>query len=455
MAPLSRRNLPAVDKVLGQIGEFDLPRPAVVAVVRRALEAWRTAEEVPSPEEIIAHIRGMLADLQRQRIEPVINATGVLIHTNLGRSPLGSHVVEKLAEVASQYCNLEFDLSIGERGGRAAYLEHNLALLCEAEAATVVNNNAGALVLVLRHLCQAERTEVVISRGELVQIGGGFRIPSILEASGATLREVGTTNKTSLEDYQEAISTKTAMVLKVHRSNFFMSGFVDSPTTAKLAQLTHEKQVPLVEDLGSGAVVATETLHPDVEHEPTPAEILRQGVDLVTFSGDKLFGGPQAGILTGSRLLVEGIKREPFFRALRCDKIILTALQVVVDDALHGKTAPEKLTPLHAMLSATMEELNRRAEQIVATIQTLPLQVEIGSGTARIGGGSMPRSQIPSVVLRLQPTDEDVKRLAAKLRRGSPAMVGTIHEGCFCLNLRTVLPPQDEPLVRALQNVVS
>jgi L-seryl-tRNA(Ser) seleniumtransferase len=459
------RKLPAVDKILAQLGPLDLPRPAVVAVIRRELDALRAADEIPGPEQILARIRSSLHWLWQRRIRPVINATGVLIHTNLGRSPLGAHALEAMAEVASQYGNLEYDLNTGQRGGRAAYLEHNLALLCGAEAATVVNNNAAALVLVLRHLCQEDRREVVISRGELVQIGGGFRIPEILQVSGATLREVGTTNNTSCEDYHQALSSSTALVLKVHRSNFFMGGFVQSPATTELVALAHQRQVPLVEDLGSGAVISTELLHPSLEHEPTPSESLRQGVDLVTFSGDKLLGGPQAGILAGKKSLVAAIRGEPMFRALRCDKLILVALQALVDDYLHGNAqylhgstqeqAMGRSVPLHGMLSASLEPLRQRAEALVAALADLPWQVEIQDGESRIGGGSLPRSALPSVVIALRSRQGDLDALTARLRDGTPPVLGYVRADRFCLNLRTVLPQQDEGLIAALWAVGS
>ena len=260
--------------------------------------------------------RAALRELRASRIQPVINGTGIIIHTNFGRAPLGSAVIETLSKIASNYNNLEYSLIGGARSVRAAYLEQSLALLCGAEAATVVNNNAAALVLILQYFCdpsrripallprrnepeQRRKNEVIISRGELIQIGGGFRIPEILESSGAMLREVGTTNKTSLRDYARAITRATAMILKVHRSNFYMDGFVESPPTEEIAKLARQKRVPFVEDLGSGAVIETQAIA-GLEHEPTPAEVIRRGVDLVCFSGDKLLGGPQAGIIAGN-----------------------------------------------------------------------------------------------------------------------------------------------------------
>src|SRR5688572_6479931 len=256
------RVLPSVDRVLRDLGPLDLPRPAVVAVVRRELAAVRAGDlnGGVTSQGVVARIRQSLDDLRHSRIQPVINGTGIIIHTNFGRSPLGPGVLGAMAEVASNYNNLEYDLAAGQRGGRAGYLEHNLAVLCEAEATTVVNNCAAALVLILRHFAGGGKPEVVISRGELVQIGGGFRIPEILEASGATLREVGTTNKTSADDYARAIGPRTGLVLKVHRSNFFMGGFTESAQTEALAEVARQSGVPFVEDLGSGALFATEEL---------------------------------------------------------------------------------------------------------------------------------------------------------------------------------------------------
>ena len=444
------RAIPAVEKVLQEIGAVDLPRLAVVAVVRRELTALRKEKSIPNLDGVLSRVRSALVTLRRSRIQPVINGTGIIVHTNLGRSPLGSVVVETLRTIAANYNNLEYDLTGGERGGRSAYLEHNLALLCGAQAATVVNNCAAALVLVLRHFTAGERKEVIISRGELVQIGGGFRIPEILEASGAKLREVGSTNKTSLTDYSKAIGRQTAMILKVHRSNFFMGGFVESPSTEDIAALAKKKRVPFVEDLGSGAAVETEKLA-GVEHEPTPAEVTKRGVDLVCFSGDKLLGGPQAGIIAGKARLVAALKKEPFFRALRCDKLILSALETTVDLYLAGKAADA--VPTLAMLRVSNKELERRAKRILTALEALPMKTAMGEGKAQIGGGTLPRSVIPSVTLELQPLNMPLAEFAARLRGGTPPVIGYIAGNRIKLDLRTVLPQQDEELFRAVHQV--
>ncbi len=450
MIQAALRAIPAVEKVLQSLGDTGMPRPAVAAVVRRELAAIRATGKIPEVESVVKRIRETLLRLKRTRLQPLINGTGIIIHTNLGRAPLGAAVVETLGSIAAAYNNLEYDVDGGERGSRAGYLEHNLALLCGAEAATVVNNCAAALVLILRHFAAVPSREVIISRGELIQIGGGFRIPDILEASGAKLREVGTTNKTSLNDYAKAIGRETGLILKVHRSNFFMGGFVDSPATAEMATLARKKRIPLVEDLGSGAMVMTEKIGA-IEHEPTPAEVLKQGVDLVCCSGDKLFGGPQAGIIAGKSKWVAALKREPFFRALRCDKLILAALQTTVDQYLSGDA--ETSTPVLQMLNTPNETLRARAAKIIAALEGLGLEARVGAGKAQIGGGTLPRSIIPSVTVDLLPVNVSLPEFAGRLRAGSPSLIGCISGGRFKLDLRTIFPAQDEEVARLVRAI--
>jgi L-seryl-tRNA(Ser) seleniumtransferase len=441
------RKIPSVDKVVGEIGDCDLPRRVVVDVVRHELGLLRAEKQILNFSGVMSRVRAAIEALRLTKIQPVINGTGVIIHTNFGRAPLRPAIIESLTAIAANYTNLEYDLTSGERGHRATYLERNLALLCGAEATTIVNNCAAALILILRHFT-AKKKEVVISRGELIQIGGGFRIPEILEASGAKLREVGTTNKTSVNDYARALGRDTALILKVHRSNFFMGGFVESPSTEALAKLARTKRIPFVEDLGSGAIVATEKLGA-TEHEPTPNETLRSGVDLVCFSGDKLFGGPQAGIIAGKRRHIAALKREPFFRALRCDKLILTALQTTVDLYLAGNSSE---LPVLAMLDITGDELRVRAEALLTQIRDLPLRGSIAEGKAQVGGGSLPRAVIPSVTLDLWPDKISLEDFAIRLRRGSPPIAGYIAGGTFRLDLRTIFPRQDAQVVSALRS---
>ena len=461
-SPLSK--IPAVEKILHALESGEslppLPRPLVTELVRSEIAALRDQVRA-DPENVdlkslefdlvVGSLRGKLTSLHRSRIHPVINGTGVIVHTNLGRSPLSEAAVDAIGGVGGNYCNIELDLDTGERGKRGGFLERCLALLCEAEAATVVNNCASALILILKHLANGEKNEVIISRGELVEIGGGFRVPEIMEASGAKLREVGATNRTSLADYENAIGPKTGMLLKVHRSNFWMDGFVDEPATEDLVGLGRSHGIPVVEDLGSGAMIATEELA-SIPHEPTAAEVLKRGVDLVCVSGDKLFGGPQAGIVAGTTELVAGLKKQPFFRALRCDKLILTGLQQTVCDYLDGSAAEQEAPqlPLARMLSAKADEdLRPRAEVLLKKLEGR-VGVSVGEGIARCGGGTMPKAEIPSVTLDLRPANMSLRKLAAALRDSTPALIGYVADDCLRIDLRTVLPGQDEMMAQIL-----
>jgi len=437
------RAIPAVEKVLLALGDTDLPRPIVLGVVRRELAALRTQKSIPAFDAVLASARDALSELRASRIRPLINGTGILIHTNFGRAPLGPDVIQALSNIGSSYSNLEYGLAGGTRGGRAAYLERSLAALCEAEAATVVNNNAAALVLILRHFCQAdaaisERTgragsrkaaprknEVIISRGE-----------------------VGTTNKTSLQDYGRAIGRETALILKVHRSNFFMDGFVESAQAEEIAALARKKRVPFVEDLGSGAMIETQTAA-GLEHEPTPAEVIGRRVDLVCFSGDKLLGGPQAGIIAGKAKLIAALKRDPFFRALRCDKLILSALEATADIYLRGQGG----IPVLEMLHASNDDLRSRAEKIRSALDGLPIKARVGEGQAQIGGGTLPRSAIASVTLDLVHGAIKPQEIAARLRDHAVPVIGYVARGSLKLDLRTIFPRQDAELIAAIRAV--
>jgi L-seryl-tRNA(Ser) seleniumtransferase len=454
----SRREIPAVGKVLDALGHYDFSRLVVVDLVRRELATIRARTEVPEFESIVDSVRRSLANLRATRLQPVINGTGIVIHTNLGRAPLAPEAVHALKEIGPAYSNLEYDVVTGERGRRGAYLEDALALLCEAESATVVNNCAAALVLIVHYFTATSgrarpagaslKREVIISRGEMVQIGGGFRIGEIIEATGATVREVGATNKTTLDDYADAIGPKTAMILKVHRSNFFMSGFVESPSAAEIAALARKKRTPFVEDLGSGAIVASEQFG-IAEHEPTPSEALKAGADLVCFSGDKLFGGPQAGIIAGRKRFVAALKREPLFRALRCDKLAFAALQATVD--LHFNQAAAEI-PAIGLLQVSEDELRNRAAAMRGRLSDLPLQVAIGRSTAKVGGGTLPKSVIRSVTVEIFPKNYSLADFAAHLRRSNPPVIGYIEDGRFKLDLRTIFPQQDDVVIEAIRS---
>ena len=447
-----RRQIPAVSKILDALGHSNLPRPFVVEIIRRKLSQIRASSVAPEFESIVADLRRSLDEFRASRLQSVINGTGIVIHTNFGRAPLPSEAVEAMNEIAAAYSNLEYDLAKGERGGRGSYVESALALLCEAEAATVVNNCAAALLLIVQHFTRkAGRArprgapEVIISRGELVQIGGGFRISEIVEASGAKLREVGATNKTTLEDYEHAVGPETAMILKVHRSNFFMSGFVESPSSNEISALAKKKRIPFVEDLGSGAMVATESFG-IAEHEPTPGDVLKAGADLVCFSGDKLFGGPQAGIIAGKKRFVTALKREPLFRALRCDKLCLAALQATVDLHLDQKVGE---IPALTLLQTSEDALHARAKAIASSLADLPMKIAIGRGKAKTGGGTLPKSNVPSVTIDFIPEDSSLAEFAASLRVSNPPVIGYIADNRFKLDLRTIFPQQDESVINA------
>ena len=451
-------SLPAVEKLAAALSpEVSLPRPLVNLFVRREIQTFREkliAEERHSREEMEASIKESLHAFENSRLQPVINATGVLIHTNLGRSPLGPRAAGALQKIATGYSNLEFDLPSGARGKRAGYLETALACLLETEAATAVNNCAAARVLTLRTLVADGKNEVIVSRSELVEIGGGFRIPEILETSGAKLVEVGATNKTHLYDYEKAITAQTALILKVHRSNFYIGGFVGEPEIPEIAELCKKHGFPLVEDLGSGAMMNTEDLAP-IDHEPTPQECLRRGIDLVIFSGDKLLGGPQSGIIGGRADLIAEIKKEPFFRAVRCDKLILTTLQESIDQYLEVRADPASSdVPVLTFLGTSTKDLRDRAEKILSGFSSGNVAVSIEDTLARPGGGTMPRAEFPSIALKLVPSNQSVPKLAKKLRVGSPALVGYTTDDALFLDLRTIFPADDACVAKALAQVL-
>lgn len=403
---------------------------------RQAILAGTAEGAAPDFDEatFFIEVRDELARRHASRLVRVINATGIALHTNLGRAPLAQEALEAIMETASGYCNLEFDLETGERGSRHALVEARLCRLCGGEAALVVNNGAAAMLLALMAL--AHGGEVIVSRGELIEIGGSFRIPDVIAQSGARLVEVGATNKTRIDDYRRAIGPDTRLLLASHPSNFRISGFTERPPREQLAALAREHGLPFIEDLGSGALVGMEAF--GLPHEPTVAETLRAGADLVSFSGDKLLGGPQAGILVGRRDIVARLKRHPLLRALRCDKLALAALEATL--ALYeAPTPPRERVPLLRMLAETPQAVARRARRLARLLRAIPgLDVVVAQDRSPVGGGSLPGDSLPTTTLLLAPEGLSADGLARRLRHSRPAVIGRIARDRFILDLRTV-----------------
>jgi L-seryl-tRNA(Ser) seleniumtransferase len=433
--PDSRRDLPSVDRLLRDPGVAallaDAPRPVVLGAVRETLEAARRRRAGP-PEDWAAEIRERVGVILRPGLRPVLNATGVVLHTNLGRAPLAPAAVAAVAAAATGYTNLELELSTGTRGSRS---DHGRALLREltgAEDALVVNNAAGALLLALAAL--AGGREVVISRGELIEIGGSFRIPDILTRSGARLREIGTTNRTHLRDYQQAVGAETAALLTVHRSNFEQRGFVATPEPAAIAELAGERGLSYLYDVGSGLLA---DLAPwGLTGEPRVADGLAAGAGLVLFSGDKLLGGPQAGCLVGRADLVARCREHPIARAVRADKMTLAALEATL--ALYRDPAVAvREIPVLRMLTLEPDELAGRARRLAERCPTA-LSPEVVAGQSAVGGGSFPEAALPTSLVALDAGPLGADRLALRLRLGEPAVVARTAGGRVLLDPRTI-----------------
>ncbi len=415
--PRSLRDLPSIDKLLAderlENEPHELALEAARSVLDRAREEIRAGRE-PSP--LVDSVLQELARALRPSLRRVLNATGILVHTNLGRAPLAEAALERVAEVGAGYSNLEYDLGRGERGSRQDHLGSLLERLTGAEAALVVNNNAAAVLLALAAL--AEGREVIVSRGELIEIGDGFRIPEVLARSGARLVEVGTTNRTRAADYERAIRPETALLLRVHQSNFRVVGFTERPDLADLGRIAKQAGVPLVDDLGSGAIAA-------VGGEPTPAESLRAGADLVCFSGDKLLGGPQAGVVVGQAELVERLRRHPLQRALRADKLTLAALEGTLSVALDPSTRDR--IPVLRMLHEPTENVRARAETLASLVGG-----DVEETVARVGGGALPLAELESAACAVE------EELAEPLRLGEPPVITLVRDGRTLLDCRTL-----------------
>jgi L-seryl-tRNA(Ser) seleniumtransferase len=413
------RDLPSVDELaaderLATAG----PRPLLVAAARSALE--RAREEIRAgadPGDLIVRVESELAVARAARLRRVINATGVIVHTNLGRAPLAVEALEQVASVAAGYSNLEYDVDEGARGSRQDHVAPILRRLTGAEAALVVNNNAGAVLLALAAL--AEGREVLVSRGELIEIGDGFRIPDVLARSGAHLSEVGTTNRTRATDYERAVGPETALLLRVHQSNFRVVGFTEQPRLEELVRIGCAHGIPVVDDLGSGVLV-------ELEGEPSARDALGAGADLVCFSGDKLLGGPQAGIVVGRADLVEKLRRHPLQRALRADKLTLAALEATLALYLDGERAAREI-PVLRMLGEPLEDVRTRAERLAELVGG-----EVEQTVGRVGGGALPLAELPSFACAVE------EELAVPLREGEPPVIGILRDGRLLLDCRTL-----------------
>jgi len=448
------RELPSVDRLLNTSMAVDMTlaygRSLTVESLRHSLEAARSAilsgqaSYAPMNAVLVDNARVWLASFLAPTLRPVINGTGVIIHTNLGRAPLSEAARRAIEDAAKGYNTLEYDLASGERGSRAVHAEELLIRLTAAEAALVVNNNAAAVLLMLTALCRGK--EVIISRGQLVEIGGGFRIPDVMAQSGAKLVEVGTTNRTHLRDYANAITENTAAILVAHHSNYKIIGFSSEPSLAELAELAHKHNLPLLYDQGSGALLDSAAF--GLEPEPTVLDGLAAGADLVAFSGDKLLGGPQAGILVGQQELVAQLKRHPLARAVRADKLCLAGLAATLTHYLTDNALTE--IPVWHMISRPLDEIASEADTWAARLQEMGIKAEVVDGRSTVGGGSLPGTSLPSRVVAIYLAAPD--QLAARLRQEKVPVIGRIQDGRFLIDPRAILKDQVEMLLQSLVN---
>jgi L-seryl-tRNA(Ser) seleniumtransferase len=445
------RDLPSVDQVLGMpqaqgwIAAYG--RPLTVEAIRSALKEARTrfaeGTTIPAQPQLLDEIKETLENWTAPTLLPVINASGVILHTNLGRAPLSRAAIQAMQSVSEGYSTLEYDLNSGKRGSRLVHAEALLTRLSGAEAAMVVNNNAAAVLLALTAL--ARRRGVVIARSQLVEIGGGFRVPEVMKQSGARLIEVGTTNRVHLSDYEAALQEKPALFLRAHRSNFRILGFTSEPELGEIAAVAHQAGLPLVDDLGSGALL--DTAHYGLGHEPMVQESLGAGADLVCCSGDKLLGGPQAGLIIGRADLVNKLKKHPLARALRADKLCLAALTATLLHYLKDEAEGE--IPIWRMIAASPKALRSRAVDWASALG----QGEVIPGESTVGGGSLPGETLPTWLLALEVKSPD--RFLRHLRQGQPPVIARLQEDRAILDPRTVLPEEEASLVESLKGALN
>ena len=459
------KNLPKIDEMMLRIEKMEglagFPREIVKEACRTVVERLRAgilgekAEtlRLPTPEQAADLAAGIVEGYRSYRLRRVINATGVILHTNLGRAPLCPEAIERVVEVARGYSNLEYDLEKGQRGLRYDHVRGLLCALCRAEDALVVNNNAAAVLLVLNSL--AEGKEAIVSRGELIEIGGEFRIPEVMEKSGARLREVGTTNRTRLSDYERAIGPETGIILKVHTSNFRIMGFTEEADLPSLVALGKRREIPVVDDLGSGCLIELDRY--GMEREPTVRDCLAAGVDVVTFSGDKLLGGPQAGIILGKRIFLERIRQNPLNRALRIDKMTLAALEATMVKYLRPAEALAEIRVLRA-LTESAADVKKRAKRLAAMLRrALPtgVEIELVAGVSMAGGGSLPTREIPTSLVGLRVAGLSVSALESKLRRRALPVIARVAIDQLLLDLRTIDPVEFADIRDALKEVLA
>ena len=449
------KKIPKVDELLRcellaeAIAEYG--ERAVTAAVRSELDGLRREilarqlHTLPERESLCQRIRRNAQQTSLPAFRSVINGTGILLHTNLGRACLSESAARAVYDAAKAYSNLEYDLESGKRGSRYSHVEDLLCRLTGAESALVVNNNAAAVLLVLSALTQGG--EVPVSRGELVEIGGSFRIPEIMESCGARLKEVGATNKTHLRDYENAIGEQTKALMKVHTSNYRIVGFSQTPALAELVELGHRYGLPVIEDLGSGCLLDLNRF--DIHDEPSVQDSVKAGVDVVSFSGDKLLGGPQSGIILGKKKYLDILKKHPLNRAMRVDKMTLAALEATLRSYENG--AADEI-PVIGMLSAEPEALYQKAQKLAALLRDAGLEVEVTSTEGRVGGGSVPNHSLPSYAVAFS---GEVNALEETLRRGLRPIIGRIHEGKYLLDVRTLFEADFPAIAEALKEAVS
>ena len=445
------RKLPGVDRLLQEKAVQPLAEEyghdLTVEAIRQALDLARqnimAGQDCPSTDELVEMIRVNLEARSRPTLRPVINATGVIIHTNLGRAPLSAEARAAMELAARGYTNLEYDLEAGRRGSRYVHAEELLCRLTGAEAALVVNNNAAAVLLILTALARGK--EVIVSRGHLVEIGGGFRMPEVMRQSGARLVEVGTTNRTYINDYEEAITEETALLMRVHRSNFRLTGFVHEPTLGELIELGEKKGLLVADDLGSGALLDTSAY--GLAHEPTLQESVAEGVALISASGDKLLGGPQAGIIVGQEDLIAKLKRHPLTRALRVDKTTIAGLQATLLHYL--KREAEEKVPIWQMIATHIEAIDGRAMAWAKKLAEAGVTARVVDGLSTVGGGSLPGETLSTKLVAIQVDSPD--ELARRLRAGDPPVIGRIEDDLFLLDPRTVFGEEEEVLIEAIK----